>query len=56
MKDKIADTLVSLMENHTFSKISVKMICENVPISRTAFYHYFGNKEEVVAYFIEQDF
>lgn len=56
MKDKIAETLLKLMDSQPYSKISVKAICENVPISRTAFYHYFHDKEEIVSYFIEQDF
>lgn len=56
MKDRIAETLRNLMDVQNYSKISVKNICENVPISRTAFYHYFDNKEDVVAYFVKQDF
>lgn len=56
MKNKIAETLLKLMETQDYSKINVKIICENVPVSRTAFYHYFNHKEDIVAYFIEQDF
>lgn len=56
MKDKIAATLLKLMDTQNYSKISVKTICENVPVSRTAFYHYFDNKEDIVMYFVEQDF
>lgn len=56
MKDKITDTFLTLMGNNHYSKISVKTICENVPISRTAFYHYFNNKEEIIFYFVQQDF
>lgn len=56
IKEKIVETLLKLMDRLPYSKISVKTICENVPISRTAFYHYFNNKEEIISYFIEQDF
>ena len=32
------------------------MICRNVPVSRTSFYHYFNSKDEIVEYFVERDF
>ena len=56
MKEKITKTLLNLMRHQNYSKISVTTICENVPVSRTAFYHYFDNKDDIVFYFIEQDF
>lgn len=56
MKDKITNSMLKLMQTQNFSKINIAMICRNVPISRTTFYHYFSSKDEIIEYFVEQDF
>lgn len=56
MKDKITNSMLELMQTQNFSKINIAMICRNVPISRTTFYHYFSGKGEIIEYFVEQDF
>ena len=45
---KIADCLEQMMKTTPYSKITVQMICKEVPISRNAFYYHFKNKQEVL--------
>ena len=37
-------TVLSLLENNSFTKISVSMICEAAPASRAAFYSHYDDK------------
>ena len=56
MKQTIANILIELLERHFYKDISVRIICESVPISRSSFYNYFKNKDEIVKWFITQDY
>ena len=47
-KKRIADCLERLMKTVPYSQITVQMICNEVPISRNAFYYHFKNKQEVL--------
>lgn len=56
MKMTIAETLIKLMKSTNYNQISVSMICNAVPVSRPTFYKYFHDKNNVVEWFIENDF
>jgi len=56
MKNSITDTFLKLWLTQEYGDITVKMICSDVPISRTAFYRHFNNKEDIVFHFVSRDF
>lgn len=56
MEEKIAQTLVELLERFPYNEISVRILCESVPVSRQTFYHYFHSKDDVIQTYITQDF
>lgn len=56
MKDIIAESFVKLFEEHDYNTITVTMICQAVPISRTSFYRYFSSKEEILLYYVQSDY
>lgn len=56
VKEKIADTFVQLVETTSYSKITIKHICEATPISRNGFYYHFDGKEDVVRWIVIQHF
>lgn len=56
MKKNIMNTLLTLLKDHSFKNVNVSMICKAVPISRPIFYKYFHDKEDVIEFFIEQDY
>lgn len=56
MKNQIAETLIRLLDDHPYSEITVTMICGSVPVSRTAFYRYFRDKEDVLFYFVSSEY
>ncbi len=47
-KRKITDSLLSLMHEYPFSKISIKDIVERAGLTRQTFYHNFVSKEDVL--------
>ena len=56
MKNKIANTLMKLMKTYPYEDITVSMLCKEVPVSRPTFYNNFLNKDDVVMWFIQNDF
>ncbi|MBQ6583360.1 MAG: TetR/AcrR family transcriptional regulator C-terminal domain-containing protein [Mogibacterium sp.] len=56
MKDKIANAFLQIWERERYEDISVKTVCEAVPVSRTAFYNHFAGKEDVLVYLCTRDF
>ncbi len=55
-KERIANAFIDLLESNSYSKISIKMICETTPISRNAFYYHFSGKEELVKWIVIKQF
>lgn len=56
VKERIANTFVQLLETISYSKITVKLICEATPISRNGFYYHFEGKEDLVKWIVIQHF
>ena len=56
MKDQITRSFIDLWEHTRYDKITVTMICQNTPVSRTAFYRHFTCKEDIIYYLAQQDF
>lgn len=56
MKTTIAQTMISLLESKDYADITVSMICAHVPVSRTAFYRYFRDKDDVLFYYVAKEF
>ena len=56
MKDAIANSLMRLMNEHEYRDITITMICKDVPVSRTAFYRYFSDKDSVLQYCVLRDY
>lgn len=56
MKNEIAEAMIRLLDDHPYSEITVTMICGSVPVSRTAFYRYFHDKEDVLFYFVSLEY
>ena len=46
----LADAMVRLMASHSFSEITVTMLCSKANVSRQTFYKMFDDKEDVVRY------
>ena len=56
MREDIGKALLTLLNKYPYSKISIKMICDNVPTSRQTFYYYFSGKENLTEWLVEKDF
>lgn len=56
MEKLIADALIDLLDTFAYKDISVRVICEVVPVSRPTFYKHFRNKDDVVRWFVRDDF
>jgi AcrR family transcriptional regulator len=56
VQEHIADSFIKLLTAHSYSKITIQMICDNTPASRNAFYYYFENKEKLVAWICHRDY
>lgn len=56
MKQRIADTLIGMMMEKAYDTITVSALCAAVPVSRPAFYTYFHSKDDVLLWFIIEDF
>lgn len=49
-QDMISDALIILLEDKSFSEISITKLCTKALVSRQTFYSLFDNKEDVVHY------
>lgn len=56
MKERIARTFEELWEKQPYGDITVSMICNAVPVSRTAFYRHFKDKKSIVQYCVTHDY
>lgn len=56
MKNKIADTMYGLLELYPYRDVSIRVICESVPISRATFYHHFKNKDGLAAWMVKRQY
>lgn len=50
IKDILADTFLSLCENHKLENISIKMLLEESKVSRQSFYNHFIDKNDLIQY------
>jgi AcrR family transcriptional regulator len=56
VQEHIADSFISLLRTHSYSGITIQMICDNTPASRNTFYYYFENKEKLVEWICFRDY
>ncbi len=54
-KQKIMETMYSLVATLGYDKASIGRICEEIGISKPSVYHYFKNKEEILISILEDD-
>ena len=50
----LADALLSLMEERSYSKVTVKDICKKADLSRQTFYNFFECKDDIIRFCIHQ--
>ncbi|MEX6381250.1 TetR/AcrR family transcriptional regulator, partial [Staphylococcus saprophyticus] len=48
-KEKIIRNMITLLEEHPFEDITIKMICAYSGINRTTFYDYFVDKYDLLS-------
>lgn len=53
-QETIAETLITMMQEKDYSKLSVKEICLRADLSRQTFYEFFESRESVVRYCIRK--
>lgn len=46
-KKSIQQTFMKLYNKYDYNKITIKSLCENIPIARTTFYSYYTNIDDV---------
>lgn len=49
-KERIAESLASLLNHNTFDKITVREIADEAEVHRKTFYYYFADKYELLAF------
>lgn len=52
----IADSLMRLLEKHTFSEITVTQICQEAQLVRKTFYRNFETKEDIIHFILDNLF
>lgn len=50
----LVDALISLLQQHPFSQLSVTDICQAAMVHRTTFYAHFSDKQELLHYMLHQ--
>lgn len=53
-REWLVDSLLSLMEDMPYSKITVRDICNKADLSRQTFYNFFDNKDAIIRFCIHQ--
>ncbi|MGY5339401.1 TetR/AcrR family transcriptional regulator C-terminal domain-containing protein [Levilactobacillus spicheri] len=53
-KERIAESLASLLNHNTFDKITVREIADEAEVHRKTFYYYFADKYELLAFVYQQ--
>lgn len=54
-KEKLSKSLYELLQRYSFNDITVSQIIDYSNVSRTTFYRYFHNKQDVLTYFFHND-
>ena len=49
-KQSIATSLIAMLDKTPLDLITIKEICQQAHVGRTAFYHHFKSKEDVLKY------
>lgn len=52
----LAETLLNLMEDKSYTDISIKDICTSADLSRQTFYNYFDSKEELFRFLLRSTY
>lgn len=52
----LSDSLIALMEEKPFSRITVLNICKRADLSRQTFYNFFQSKEELLRFCLQQKY
>lgn len=52
----LADSLTELMEDHPYSQITIRSICQRADLSRQTFYNCFATKEEVLRFCLQSQY
>lgn len=55
-KDKLARAMIELLKQKSYDAVTVKNICNLANVSIGSFYHYFGEKDGLVKYFMFNSF
>lgn len=53
-REWLVNALLSLMEAKPYSLITVKDICQKADLSRQTFYNFFGTKDDIIRFCIQQ--
>ncbi|MCH4984501.1 TetR/AcrR family transcriptional regulator [Macrococcoides goetzii] len=53
-KKMLIDALGNLLKKHTFTSISVNMICDTAMVHRTTFYKHFYDKYDLLSHWVHQ--
>lgn len=53
--ESLKEALLILLENNSFSKISIIKLVKKAGIARSTFYKYFNNKEDLVRFLIQDE-
>lgn len=56
MKKMIAKSMYELLEIYPYKDVSVRILCESVPVSRPTFYNHFPSKDALVKWMVRQDY
>jgi len=52
-KSDLLDAVLEALDHKTLDEISVREICEAVPVSAATFFNYFSTKRDVLAYYLQ---
>ncbi|WP_373483330.1 TetR/AcrR family transcriptional regulator [Acetobacterium sp.] len=55
-KSKILEATVRLLKEKGIEKVTVRNVCEEAGIAVGTFYYYFQNKDDLMFYFVSEDF
>ncbi len=55
-KDRIKNALIILLNSFPLESITIKQLCDKAEISRTSFYHYYNNLDEILKELFDESF
>ena len=50
----LADSLIALMREMPYEKITIQLICKKADLSRQTFYNFFNTKEDIIRFWLQQ--